>query len=374
MYTETQQILTDELTFANMLEMLTRMRSTHQQLAKSNDLAEKRKRIAQIDNQLKQGWDKVPNASQLQQERSRLQLVTETLDQVGVRLVELEQLLDLAKEEKDEEMLLDIAKQSDQVRKQLAQQEMARLLAIPNAQADTYLDVQFGSGGVESQDWAQMLKRMYLGYAAYQSWKANIIEETPGEAGIKSVTLLFKGNNAYGILRTETGVHRLVRKSPFDSNHRRHTSFASVFVYPVLPASEAVEINSSDLRVDTYRSSGSGGQHVNTTDSAVRITHLPTGIVVQSQNDRSQHKNRATAMSMLSSRLKLLQRAKEEQEKKKVEQSKADISWGSQIRSYVLDQSRIKDLRTGVETGNVQGVLNGPGLERFIEASLRSKL
>ncbi len=368
------KIPAEELTFASMHDLLTKLRGMHVRLVNDKDIASKHARIAEIDNMLNQGWGKADNLPQLQQERAQLQTVTEMAKQVRGQLDELDQLLAMAKEEKDEVVLADIANQAQDIKTQLDQQELAQLLATPHAQADSYLDIQFGSGGTESQDWAQMLKRMYLGYVASQSWKASIINETPGEAGIKSVTMLIKGINAYGILRTETGVHRLVRKSPFDSNHRRHTSFASVFAYPVLPPNEEVKINTADLRIDTYRSSGAGGQHVNTTDSAVRITHLPTNIVVQSQNDRSQHKNRSTAMSMLKSRLKMHSKSKEDEQKKKIEQGKADISWGSQIRSYVLDQSRIKDLRTGVETGDVQGVLNGPGLNRFIEASLRNNI
>ncbi|MCY4325528.1 MAG: PCRF domain-containing protein, partial [Betaproteobacteria bacterium] len=236
------------------------------------------------------------------------------------------------------------------------------------------VDIQFGAGGDESQDWARMLVRMYTGYAASRGWKVSIIEETPGDHGIKSCSLLLEGVNAYGYLRTETGIHRMVRKSPFDSNHRRHTTFASVFVYPVLESDSQVQINPADLRIDTYRASGAGGQHVNTTDSAVRITHNPSGIVVQCQNDRSQHKNRATALAMLQSRLEMLAEEQAQAHKRQLAASKDDIGWGSQIRSYVLDQSRVKDLRTGHESGNPNAVLDGSALGRFIEASLRSKV
>ena len=234
-----------------------------------------------------------------------------------------------------------------------------------------FLDIQAGSGGTEAQDWAQMLERMYLRYCERKGFSVEVLEESPGEvAGIKSASLKVSGEYAYGTLRTETGVHRLVRKSPFDANARRHTSFASVFVYPEVDETIEVEINPADLRVDTFRASGAGGQHVNKTDSAIRITHLPTNIVVQCQNDRSQHRNRAEAMAMLKSRLYELELRKRNEERQAMEDAKTDIAWGHQIRSYVLDQSRIKDLRTNVEIGNTQAVLDGE-LDVFIEASLK---
>jgi peptide chain release factor 2 len=234
-----------------------------------------------------------------------------------------------------------------------------------------FVDIQSGAGGTESQDWAAMLERMYLRFCERKNFSVEVLEESPGEvAGIKGAVLKVAGDYAYGTLRTETGIHRLVRKSPFDSNARRHTSFASVFVYPEVDESIDVDINPADLRIDTYRASGAGGQHVNRTDSAVRITHIPTGVVVQCQNDRSQHKNRAEAMAMLKSRLYELELRKRQAEQQKLEDSKSDIGWGHQIRSYVLDQSRIKDLRTNVESGNTQAVLDGD-LDQFIEASLK---
>ena len=237
-----------------------------------------------------------------------------------------------------------------------------------------FLDLQAGSGGTEAQDWASILERMYLRYCENKKFKVELLEESPGEvAGIKSVSLKVSGDYAYGHLRTETGVHRLVRKSPFDANNRRHTSFASVFVSPEIDDSIEVDINPADLRTDTFRASGAGGQHINKTDSAVRITHVPTGIVVQCQNDRSQHRNRAEAMAMLKSRLYELEMRKRNEEKQAMEDAKTDIGWGHQIRSYVLDQSRIKDLRTNVETGNTQAVLDG-ALDMFIEASLKQGL
>jgi peptide chain release factor 2 len=234
-----------------------------------------------------------------------------------------------------------------------------------------FLDIQAGSGGTEAQDWAQMLERMYLRYCERKGFSVEVLEESPGEvAGIKSATLKVSGEYAYGTLRTETGVHRLVRKSPFDANARRHTSFASVFAYPEVDETIEVEINPADLRVDTFRASGAGGQHINKTDSAIRITHHPTGIVVQCQNDRSQHRNRAEAMAMLKARLYELELRKRNEERQAMEDAKTDIAWGHQIRSYVLDQSRIKDLRTNVEIGNTQAVLDGD-LDDFIEASLK---
>lgn len=239
---------------------------------------------------------------------------------------------------------------------------------------NAYMDVQAGSGGTEAQDWAEMLLRMYLRWGEQHGFHIELIEVSPGEvAGIKSATIKFTGDYAYGWLRTETGVHRLVRKSPFDSGNRRHTSFAAVFVSPEIDDKIEVEINPADLRIDTYRASGAGGQHVNRTDSAIRITHIPTNIVVQCQSDRSQHKNRAQAMSQLRSKLYELELQKRNTEKEALEANKADIGWGSQIRSYVLDDSRIKDLRTGVETANTQAVLDGD-LDKFIEASLKSGL
>ncbi len=234
-----------------------------------------------------------------------------------------------------------------------------------------FIEIQAGAGGTEAQDWASMLLRMYLRYCEQKGFETEILEESEGEvAGIKSATVKVSGDHAYGYLRTETGIHRLVRKSPFDANARRHTSFASVFVYPEVDDKIEVEINPADLRIDTYRASGAGGQHVNRTDSAVRITHIPTGIVVQCQNDRSQHKNKAAAMAMLKSRLYELELRKRREQQQALEESKSDIGWGHQIRSYVLDQSRIKDLRTGVEIGNTQAVLDGD-LDPFIEAALK---
>jgi len=267
-----------------------------------------------------------------------------------------------------------VAGDLDRLEKDLAGLEFQRMFSGDMDANNAFMDIQAGSGGTEAQDWANMLLRMYLMWGDKHGFKAEILEISEGEvAGIKSATVKFTGPYAYGYLHTETGVHRLVRKSPFDSGNRRHTSFASVFAYPEVDEDIDIEINPADLRVDTYRASGAGGQHVNRTDSAIRITHIPTGIVVQCQSDRSQHRNRAAAMAMLKSRLYERELQARNQEKQKLEDSKSDIEWGHQIRSYVLDQSRVKDLRTGVESGNPQAVLDGD-LDKFIDASLKSGL
>jgi peptide chain release factor 2 len=277
----------------------------------------------------------------------------------------------MAKAENDDATLVGIESDVAGLDKQVAQLEFQRMFNNPLDPNNCFVDIQAGSGGTEAQDWASMLERMYLKYCDKKGYKAEVLEQTEGEvAGIKSASLKINGSYAYGTLRTETGVHRLVRKSPFDSAARRHTSFASVFVYPEVDESIEIEINPADLRIDTYRASGAGGQHVNRTDSAVRITHVPSGVVVQCQSDRSQHRNRAEAMAMLKSKLFELEMRKREAERQKLEESKTDIAWGHQIRSYVLDQSRIKDLRTGVEKGATQAVLDGE-LDDFIEASLK---
>lgn len=280
----------------------------------------------------------------------------------------------MAHEEKDAEVLQAVAGDLSNLEKRVGALEFQRMFSGEMDVRSAFLDIQSGSGGTEAQDWANMLLRMYLRWGENHGFAAEIIEISEGEvAGIKSATIKFSGAYAYGYLRTETGVHRLVRKSPFDAGHRRHTSFASVFVYPEVDDDIDIDVNPADLRVDTYRASGAGGQHVNRTDSAVRITHNPTGIVVQCQSDRSQHRNRAAAMTMLKSRLYELEMQKRNHAKQTLEDSKSDIEWGYQIRSYVLDQSRIKDLRTGVESGNPQAVLDGD-LDKFIEASLKSAL
>jgi len=284
------------------------------------------------------------------------------------------ELLELAEMEEDESTIESVQEDLDQVEKTVAELEFRRMFSGEMDDKNAYLDIQAGSGGTEAQDWAEMLLRMYLRWGERKGFKTELIEVSPGEvAGIKSATVKFEGDHAYGWLRSETGVHRLVRKSPFDSGNRRHTSFASAFVSPEVDDDIDIDIDPSDLRIDVYRASGAGGQHVNRTESAVRITHEPTGIVVQCQNDRSQHKNKATAMKQLKAKLYEHELQKRNEASQAVEDSKSDIGWGSQIRSYVLDQSRIKDLRTGYETGNTQAVLDG-NLDPFIEASLKSGL
>ena len=289
-------------------------------------------------------------------------------------MVDAAELLEMAAEEDDEETVLSVSTELDGKEKSLEQLEFKRMFSGAMDANSAYLDIQSGSGGTEAQDWAEMILRMYLRWGESNGFTTELVEASSGEvAGIKSSTIKFTGEYAFGWLRTETGVHRLVRKSPFDSGNRRHTSFSSVFVSPEIDDNIEIDINPSDLRVDTYRASGAGGQHVNKTDSAVRLTHEPTGIVVQCQSGRSQHQNKDNAMKQLKSKLYEFELQKQNAEKQVMEDSKTDIGWGSQIRSYVLDQSRIKDLRTNVETSNTQAVLDG-GLNLFIEASLKSGL
>nr|VFK09100.1 MAG: peptide chain release factor 2 [Candidatus Kentron sp. LPFa] len=283
-------------------------------------------------------------------------------------------LLEIAREEQDQDTVNAVKNDLTQFEQRLSDLEFRRMFAGEMDSENAFLDIQAGSGGTEAQDWAEMLFRMYLRWGERRNFSTEVIEFSPGDvAGIKSATLHFKGDYVFGWLRTEIGVHRLVRKSPFDSGNRRHTSFAAVFVSPELSDDIEIDINPADLRIDVYRASGAGGQHVNRTESAVRITHNPTGAVVQCQNDRSQHKNKATAMKQLRAKLYELEMSKQQHQQQAVEDAKADIGWGHQIRSYVLDQSRIKDLRTGVEIGNTQAVLDGD-LDRFIEASLKQGL
>ena len=303
-----------------------------------------------------------------------MEQVVETIEKLEAGAEDVEGLLELAVEAEDQETFDDAQSELNDLTAQLEQLEFRRMFSGPNDTCDCYIDIQSGSGGTEAQDWANMLLRMYLRWGEAHGFKTELIEVSEGEvAGIKSATIRFEGEYAFGWLRTETGVHRLVRKSPFDSGNRRHTSFSSAFVYPEIDDNIDIDINPADLRIDTYRASGAGGQHVNRTDSAVRITHEPTGIVVQCQNDRSQHKNKDQAMKQLKAKLYEFELQKQNAEKQALEDSKSDIGWGSQIRSYVLDDSRIKDLRTGVENRNTQSVLDGD-LDRFIEASLKSGL
>lgn len=307
-------------------------------------------------------------------ERSRLEHVVTILTGLDKGLSEAEELLELAREENDEDTLHSVVSDLDEQEQLLSRLEFERMFSGEMDANNAYLDIQAGSGGTEAQDWAEMLLRMYLRWGESHGFKTELIEVSAGEvAGIKSGTIYFQGEYAFGWLRTEIGVHRLVRKSPFDSGNRRHTSFASVFVSPEVDDSIEIEINPADLRTDTYRASGAGGQHVNKTDSAVRITHEPSGIVVQCQSERSQHQNRDHAMKMLKAKLYEMEMQKRNAAKQALEESKSDIGWGSQIRSYVLDQSRIKDLRTNVERTDTQKVLDGD-LDEFIEASLKSGL
>jgi len=319
-------------------------------------------------------WSDPESAQALGRERAQLEGIVYVLDDLTAHMSDALELLDLAVEESDEDTVNGLLADLDRDENQLAGLEFRRMFSGELDPNNAFLDIQSGAGGTEAQDWAEMLLRMYLRWAETHNFKSEIIEVSAGEvAGLKSATIRVTGEYAYGWLRTETGVHRLVRKSPFDSGNRRHTSFASVFLSAEVDDDIDIDINPADLRIDVYRASGAGGQHVNRTESAVRITHLPTNIVVQCQNDRSQHKNKATAMKQLKSKLYELEIQERRAKASEVEEGKADVGWGSQIRSYVLDQSRIKDLRTGVETGNTQAVLDG-ALDNFIEASLKQGL
>jgi len=310
----------------------------------------------------------------LGKERSQLEVVVKTILDLDSSLADAQDLLEMAAEEGDSGTVASVEADLNELEGRLETLEFRRMFSGEMDPNNAYLDIQAGSGGTEAQDWANILLRMYLRWGERSGFKTELIECSEGEvAGIKSATIHFEGEYAFGWLRTETGVHRLVRKSPFDSGNRRHTSFASVFVSPEVDDDIDIDINPADLRIDVYRASGAGGQHVNRTESAVRITHNPTGIVTQCQNDRSQHKNKATAMKQLKAKLYEFEMMKRRGDQQAIEDSKSDIGWGSQIRSYVLDQSRIKDLRTSVETGNTQAVLDGD-LNQFIEASLKSGL
>jgi peptide chain release factor 2 len=316
-------------------------------------------------------WADQKRAQDLGREKKSLEDVVDRMRRLDHDLGDAAELFELSRADQDNAALTTIDADVGALARQIDELEFQRMFNNPLDPNNCFLDIQAGAGGTEAQDWAAMLERMYLRYAERKDFKAELLEESAGEvAGIKSATIKMTGPYAYGMMRTETGVHRLVRKSPFDSNARRHTSFASVFVYPEVDDTVQIEINPADLRIDVYRASGAGGQHVNKTESAVRITHLPSGIVVQSQNDRSQHRNRAECMAMLKSRLFELEMRKRLAEQSRLEESKTDVGWGHQIRSYVLDQSRIKDLRTNVEIGNTQSVLDGD-LDEFINASLK---
>ncbi|XOV90086.1 MAG: peptide chain release factor 2 [Pseudomonadota bacterium] len=340
------------------------------------DYDTRKERLTEVELELgDQGvWDNPERAQALGKERASLETVVSTIDNLVQGLGDATDIVELAREENDESLIADVEADLDQLAAQLEQLEFRRMFSGEVDQNNAFLDIQAGSGGTEAQDWAEMLLRMYLRWGEQKGFKTEVMEASDGDvAGIKGATIHFEGDFAYGWLRTETGVHRLVRKSPFDSGNRRHTSFASVFVSPELDDDIEIELDMSDVRVDTYRASGAGGQHVNKTDSAIRLTHLPSGIVVQCQNQRSQHKNRDQAIKQLKAKLYEMEMQKRRQEQDVIEENKSDISWGSQIRSYVLDSGRIKDLRTGVETSNTQGVLDGD-LDKFIEASLKQGL
>jgi len=334
----------------------------------------KKERLEEVGRELEDPavWTKPERAQELGRERARLTADTGEIDRATKGIADAAELLELAESEGDEAAARDIDKDAQRLEADVRRLELKRMFHGEMDSHNAFLDIQAGAGGTEAQDWAQMLLRMYLRWAAARGFSAEVIDSNPGEvAGIKSASLEIKGDYAYGWLRTETGVHRLVRKSPFDSGNRRHTSFASVFISPEVDDDIEIEINPADLKTDVYRSSGAGGQHVNKTESAVRITHMPSGIVVACQNERSQHKNRSTAMKMLKAKLYELEVNKRNAAAQVLEDSKSDVSWGNQIRSYVLDQSRIKDLRTGVEVGATDKVLDGD-LDQFLEASLKA--
>ncbi|MBL8502564.1 MAG: peptide chain release factor 2 [Rhodocyclaceae bacterium] len=352
---------------------LTDLSAREQDLRRYLDFDAKQSKLAEVSRALEDPavWNDAARAQDLGREKKSLEGVVVALSEIDQELRDSKELFDMARGENDDDTLLAVEADAAAIEKQVAALEFRRMFSQPADPNNCFLDIQAGAGGTEAQDWASMLLRMYLKYCERQGFQPEVLEESDGEvAGIKTATLKLTGEYAYGHLRTEAGIHRLVRKSPYDSNARRHTSFASVFVYPEVDDSIEIEINPADLRIDTFRASGAGGQHINKTDSAVRITHAPSGIVVQCQNDRSQHRNKAEAMAMLKSRLYEAELRKRQAAAQQMEDAKTDIGWGHQIRSYVLDQSRIKDLRTNVEIGNTQGVLDGD-LDPFIEASLK---
>jgi peptide chain release factor 2 len=336
----------------------------------------KSERLTEVSRELEDPaiWNTPDKAQELGRERAKLEQIVGTLDRIRNGLSDARELLDMAVEENDESAVSEVEQDVARVERDVKGLEFQRMFPGKMDSHSAYLDIQAGAGGTEAQDWAQMLMRMYLRWGDAHGFKTEVTDISDGEvAGVKGASISFQGDYAYGWLRTETGVHRLVRKSPFDSNARRHTSFASVFVSPEIDDDIDIVINPADLKTDVYRSSGAGGQHVNKTESAVRITHMPTGIVVACQAERSQHKNRDKAMKMLKAKLYELEVNKRNAAAKVLEESKSDVSWGNQIRSYVLDQSRIKDLRTGVEVGNTTAVLDGD-LDQFLEASLKQGL
>ncbi|WP_422382150.1 peptide chain release factor 2 [Marinicellulosiphila megalodicopiae] len=340
------------------------------------DFDVKKERLTEVELELGGSaiWDDPEKAQALGQERSSLEMVVKTIEEMDQALSDAEELLDMAVEEEDIDSVDEVKSELSKTEALLAKLEFRRMFSNPMDPNNAYLDIQSGSGGTEAQDWAEMVLRMFLRFGEQKGFKVKLTECSAGDvAGVKSATIHFEGEYAYGWLRTETGVHRLVRKSPFDSNSKRHTSFCSVFVSPEIDDDIEIDINPADLRIDVYRASGAGGQHVNTTESAVRITHVPTGVVTQCQDERSQHKNKDQAMKQIRAKLYERELQIRNAESQALEDSKSDIGWGSQIRSYVLDSSRIKDLRTGVESSSTQNVLDG-GLDKFIEASLKKGL
>lgn len=353
--------------------MLT-LKSVPYRLGGTFDFDEKQERLTEVLRELEDpaAWNDPAKAQALGKERGQLELVVNTAIELTAGLEDATDLLEMAVEEGDDETVGTIEDDLNDYEEKVSKLEFQRMFSGEMDANSAFLEIQSGSGGTEAQDWAEMLLRMYLRWGEQHGFKTELIEVTSGDvAGIKGATISIQGDYVYGWLRTEIGVHRLVRKSPFDSGNRRHTSFAAVFVSPEIDDDIEIDINPADLRIDVYRASGAGGQHVNKTESAVRITHEPTNTVVQCQNDRSQHKNKATAMKQLKAKLYELEMQKKMADQQEQEENKSDIGWGSQIRSYVLDQSRIKDLRTGVETGNTQAVLDG-ALDQFIEASLKN--
>ncbi|QRX81841.1 peptide chain release factor 2 [Glaciimonas sp. PAMC28666] len=353
--------------------LLADLTSREIELRRYLDFDTKVEKLDQVNGELEDPdvWSDQKRAQELGKEKKSLESIVVTLTKIEADLRDTTDLFQMARDEQDEETVVAVEADTEALKKLVEGMEFRRMFNNPMDPNNCFIDIQAGAGGTEAQDWASMLLRQYLRYCERKGFKVEIMEQSDGEvAGIKTATLKVEGDYAYGFLRTETGVHRLVRKSPFDSANGRHTSFSSLFVYPEVDDSIDIDVNPADVRVDTYRASGAGGQHINKTDSAVRLTHGPSGIVVQCQNDRSQHRNRAEAWDMLKAKLYELELRNRMTEQQKLEDSKTDVGWGHQIRSYVLDQSRIKDLRTNFESGNTKAILDGD-LDDFIAASLK---